>query len=414
MNGSPVALAASNPVSVGETAVTLKLVQAVAAGARVTLDYTVPTVNPIQDLAGYNAAALSGRLVGNATTGDSRAPEFLSATVSGTTAVLTYDEALDPASTPPVGAYQTAFGGHFENVRGVKVAGQTVTLTLATAAAGRDALVVYFKSTVSGVKNLVDYAGNEVAGFEGLDRKPATNVAGDTAAPALTRAAVDGTALKLSYGENHLDRASVPRADAFTVRVEGSPVALAASNPVSVGETAVTLTLAAAVAAGARVTLDYTVPTVNPIRDLAGNDAEPLSGRLVGNAATGDSRAPEFLSATVSGTTAVLTYDEVLDPASTPSVGAYQYSFDLLTHENVRGVKVAGQTVTLTLATAAAGRNAWVLYTRSTASGRQEPCGLCRERGGGICGLRFQVGEQCRWRHDGAFAHVGGGSTARR
>ena len=96
---------------------------------------------------------------------------------------------------------------------------------------------------------------------------------------------VAGRTLTLSYGRM-LDRASVPAAGAFTVRVNGRVVGLAASDPVAVGETAVALKLAAAVAAGARVTVDYTVPTVNPIQDLAGYNAEPLSGRLVGNAAS--------------------------------------------------------------------------------------------------------------------------------
>ena len=70
----------------------------------------------------------------------------------------------------------------------------------------------------------------------------------------------------------------MPAAGAFTVKVNGSPVALAASGAVAVGEAAVTLTLAQAVAAGARVTLDYTVPGDKPIRDLAGNAAAPCSG----------------------------------------------------------------------------------------------------------------------------------------
>ena len=355
VGGSAVGLAASDPVSVGETAVTLTLAQAVAAGARVTLDYTAPTVNPIQNLAGYNAAGFSGQFVGNAASGDTRAPEFLSVTVSGKTVVLTYDEALDPASTPPAGAYLTsADGTNFVNPDVVSVAGHRVTLTMATAVTGV-VLVLYAWPDVAGSAKLADYAGNLAAEFpNSADAKRAINIAGDTTAPLLTRAVVAGRTLTLSYSEA-LDRSSVPAAAAFTVRVGGSAVGLAASDPVSVGETAVTLTLAQAVAAGARVTLDYTAPTVNPIQNLAGYNAAGFSGQFVGNAASGDTRAPEFLSVTVSGKTVVLTYDEALDPASTPPAGAYLTSADGTNFVDPDVVSVAGHRVTLTMATAVTG-----------------------------------------------------------
>ena len=368
VGGSAVGLAASDPVSVGETAVTLTLAAAVAAGARVTLDYTAPTVNPIQDLAGYNAADFSGQFVGNAASGDMRGPKFLSATVSGKTVVLTYDEGLDLASTPSTASFQVSYDGvNYVNPEGVSVAGHRVTLTLATAATG-NVLVTYNRPDAAGFSKLVDYAGNPADEFPDVgDAKLATNTAGDRTAPLLTWAGVDGTALTLSYGEK-LDRGSVPAASAFTVRVGGSAVGLAASDPVSVGETAVTLTLAAAVAAGARVTLDYTVPGDNPIRDLAGNAAADFSGQFVGNAASGDMRGPKFLSATVSGKTVVLTYDEGLDLASTPSTASFQVSYDGVNYVNPEGVSVAGHRVTLTLATAATG-NVLVTYNRPDAAG---------------------------------------------
>ena len=222
--------------------------------------------------------------------------------MSGSTVVLTYDEALDPASTPPTASYQNTYDGtNYETVRGVKVAGQTVTLTLATAAAGRDVEVSYTESTVAGVKNLADYAGNKVAEFPVGAEKTATNIASDTAAPQLTGAEVSGSTLTLSYGENEkLDRLSVPGAAAFTVAVAGSAVDLAASNPVSVGETAVTLTLAEPVFAGETVTLGYTAPTVNPIRDLALRNAGNLSGRSVVNN-TVVATAPPLTRAVVAG-----------------------------------------------------------------------------------------------------------------
>ena len=91
--------------------------------------------------------------------------------------------------------------------------------------------------------------------------------------PALSSAAVNGAALTLTYGEA-LDESSTPATDAFTVTVAGSGRTV---THVSVSGRAVTLTLASAVTDGQEVTVTYTVPGTNPIRDAAGNAAEGLS-----------------------------------------------------------------------------------------------------------------------------------------
>ena len=106
----------------------------------------------------------------------------------------------------------------------------------------------------------------------------ATDPVIDTLPPVLTGATVNGGTLELAYDET-LDGASVPAAGAFAVTAAGSTVTV---NGVSVGGSAVTLTLASAVQANQTVTLDYT-PGTNPIRDGAGNDAAALSGRSVTN-----------------------------------------------------------------------------------------------------------------------------------
>ncbi len=100
----------------------------------------------------------------------------------------------------------------------------------------------------------------------------------DTRPPVLSGATVNGGTLVLAYDET-LDGASVPAAGAFAVTAAGSAVAV---NGVSVGGSAVTLTLASAVQVNQTVTLDYT-PGTNPIQDGAGNDAAALSGRSVTN-----------------------------------------------------------------------------------------------------------------------------------
>ena len=83
--------------------------------------------------------------------------------------------------------------------------------------------------------------------------------------------AVSGAVL-LGFNEL-LDAGSVPGASAFTVTVNDSNVSLAAGDPVRVGGTEVTLTLAAAVTGADTVTVSYTAPGTGAIRDVAGNAA---------------------------------------------------------------------------------------------------------------------------------------------
>ena len=140
--------------------------------------------------------------------------------------------------------------------------------------------------------------------------------------PALSSASVNGAALTLTYGEA-LVGSSTPATDAFTVTVAGSGRTV---TRVSVSGRVVTLTLASAVTDGQEVTVTYTVPGTNPIRDAAGNAAEGLSNDPVRNA------TPETTPPTISivlspghgvplntAITATVTLDN-LDPASYSSL----------------------------------------------------------------------------------------------
>ena len=71
------------------------------------------------------------------------APVLESARADGTSLVLTYAEALDAGSTPAPGAYSvTVSGGADPAVSDVSVSGRTVTLTLATAVTGGQAVTL--------------------------------------------------------------------------------------------------------------------------------------------------------------------------------------------------------------------------------------------------------------------------------
>ena len=110
--------------------------------------------------------------------------------------------------------------------------------------------------------------------------------------PALSSASVNGAALTLTYGEA-LDGNSRPATDAFTVTVSGSGRTV---THVSVSGRVVTLTLASAVTAGQAVTVTYTVPGTNPIRDAVGNEAVGLNNRSVTNTTGAPNAVPEIAS----------------------------------------------------------------------------------------------------------------------
>ncbi|MGP1255241.1 MAG: SwmB domain-containing protein [Kiloniellales bacterium] len=147
-----------------------------------------------------------------------------------------------------------------------------------------------------------------------LTQSPAF-VQGDTSAPQLQSATVNAVALLLTYDEA-LNELSVPAPGDFAVTVD--LVARSVSN-VSVASSAVTLTLASAVAPGEDVAISYT-PSLAPIEDVAGNDAVSLLDLGVTNN-TADTTAP-VLSAPLAAETGATTFDWAVD---TNEVGGTLY-----------------------------------------------------------------------------------------
>ena len=253
-------------------------------------------------------------------------PRLLQRTVNGTTLVLTYDETLDDASVPAVGDFVVQSGGNTINVTQVSVDGSKVTLTLAAPVQPNQAVSIDY---TPGATPIQDASGNDAPPLSGMDVRP----------PRLTRATVNGSTLVLSYDET-LDGVSVPSAGDFVVTAAGSATGV---NGVSVGGSAVTLTLAAPVQANQTVTLDYT-PGANPTQDMAGNDAAALSGQAVTNNTPGSGEgsggggggggggdpsvpgAPASLTATAGDEEVELVWSAPADDGGAPVTG-YEYRY---------------------------------------------------------------------------------------
>ena len=98
--------------------------------------------------------------------------------------------------------------------------------------------------------------------------------------PLLSTATANDTTLKLTY-DVLLNENSVPPASAFTVRVDGTTVRLAGSSPVSISGVVVNLNLTEPVDAGQAVTVNYRMPSSNPIRERASYKAFELLNQPV-------------------------------------------------------------------------------------------------------------------------------------
>ena len=105
---------------------------------------------------------------------DTAAPTFVSATVNGTTLVMTFNEELGAAASLANGAFtvKKGSGGTEQTLSGSpSISGSTVTLTLATAVSATDTAVkvAYTKPTTGTANKVVDTFGNEAATFPDQD-----------------------------------------------------------------------------------------------------------------------------------------------------------------------------------------------------------------------------------------------------
>ena len=109
--------------------------------------------------------------------------------------------------------------------------------------------------------------------------------------PVLQAAEINAAELTLEFS-NTLDTSSRPARSAFEVKVRGAAVSLSSSNPVSISGSTVTLRLGSPVTAGDTVTVSYTAPGANPIKDDAALEApsftdEPVTNNTPNAPATG-------------------------------------------------------------------------------------------------------------------------------
>ena len=144
--------------------------------------------------------------------------------------------------------------------------------------------------------------------------------------PLLTAATVDGDELVLTYSED-LDTPG-PAQSAFSVKVDGG--AGAAPSGVDISGDEVTLTLAAAVTSGQTVTVSYTKPGPNPLRDESGLEAAGFTDESVTNntasAVANAAGQPGITGTPQVGQTLTATLGTIQDADGLPSIFPDDYS----------------------------------------------------------------------------------------
>ena len=300
-------------VSVGDTKVLLTLAPAVRAGETVTVSYTVPGTDPLRDEARNPAAPFADYAVTNivpATAPD--APTNLESTPGDGSVTLRWT-----ASAHDGGSEVT--GHQYRRVR-QKTIGSWQDIELS--APGEANATSY---PVTGLMNDTAYTFEVQARNAEGESGPSNQAraipgAVDATAPVLRSATTTALALGLTYDEN-LDADSEPAPSAFTVTVDGASRTV---TGVAVGDTKVLLTLAPAVRAGETVTVSYTVPGTDPLRDEAGNPAAAFSDYPVTNEVPATAPdAPANLEATPGDGSVTLRWTAPYDGGS--EVTGHQY-----------------------------------------------------------------------------------------
>ena len=298
--------------------------------------------------------ALTALLAGPPPAEAQTSPTLSSAAVDGTTLALVFSESLDDNSTPANSDFEvrkTEPGDPFSTAVSLagtpSISGSTVTLTLESAVKLGDTVTVsYTKPTTNPLR--ASASGN--AQVESFSDQSVTN----NTLPTISSAWVSESSLTIAFDVS-LAAADNLANTAFTVKVDGSAVSLSATEGPSISSSMVTLTLASAIASTttATVTVSYSQPTTGTDNLLRGEGTSGTAGRVASFTDQAASTPPNFVSATVNGTTLTVTFDENLDTASAPTGSAFSLqgsgSLGFVFYFGSGATTISGMTATVTL-----------------------------------------------------------------
>ena len=354
-------------VAISGTKVSLTLVSPVVHGDVVTVAYTKPATNPLQNTAGGQAVSLAAQNVTNNVA--ATIPVYVSSVIENatpSTLTLTYNLSLANI-LPATSAFTVRVNSTARTVTAVAISGTKVSLTLASPVVHGDVVTVAY--TKPATNPLQTTAGGQAVSLA------AQNVTNNVAAtiPVYVSSVIENatpSTLTLTY---NLSLANIlPATSAFTVRVNSTARTVTA---VAISGTKVSLTLASPVVHGDVVTVAYTKPATNPLQTTAGGQAVSLAAQNVTNNAA--ATIPVYVSSVIENatpSTLTLTYNLSLANIL-PATSAFTVRVNS-TARTVTAVAISGTKVSLTLASPVVhGDVVTVAYTKPTTNPLQTTAG---------------------------------------
>lgn len=261
-----------NRISQSGSTVTLYLSSSVSNGEVVRVSYS-PGSYPLQDVRGQNIAGFADYYVRNAY--DTVPPKLTSIEGSGTSIILTYDEALRTTSVPMKSQFSVLANNVPIYVTKVEISGDRVLLTLASSFTKDQNVTI---SYVSGTGGIADLNGN-LAGY--IDLQP-INYA--VIIEGIRSAVVRGDTLTITYSSPLRSVSTFPVSQ-FYVSVNKDNRSI---QSVTVSGNTVTLKLASAVTASQAVEVSYMTGSTL-LYDTSGNAMKSFSALAVTNLTSGTS-----------------------------------------------------------------------------------------------------------------------------
>ena len=319
--------------TVQTNSVALRLSPNVKEGAAVAVSYDAMQAgaNPLQDAAGGAVASFSSLSVTNTT---DTAPVYVSGSVNGTAVRLTFDQALDTESVPPVvsqglsllSAFRVTVNGPRVGYSATSVSGSNVLITLLAPVVPADVVKVQYQLQTNSPIQDTSSPANQMLSF---DPETLTNIT-----PAQASAAtVTGWTLAVTF-TGSLGTDALPAKSAFSA-VSGADNLTISS--ISASGSTLTLRLSAPVSRTAAVRVTYTPPQSNPLVDANNRAVAAFALDATNNTPT----APTVSSATANGTAVTVTFDRSLSSESTTAVSAFSVNSAAPTAATVTNGKLA-------------------------------------------------------------------------
>ncbi len=347
------------------------LSSSVSYGDVITVSYTKPSSNPVQNTSGGQLDSFSAQKVTNNVV--AALPSYVSSSVENnapSSIELTFNLPLANV-VPPASAFNVQVNSSARGVNSVTVSGSKVTLALASAVRHGDNVTVSYTKPSS--NPLQTSSGGQAASF------PAQTVTNRVSAPApvYTESSVENSAPARIVMKFNLTLANiVPATSAFTVTVNS---AVRSISSISISGASVNLNLSSQVAYGDVITVAYTKPSSNPLQTTSGGQAASFPAQRVTNRLSAP--ALVFTGASVENSAPariVMRYNVTLANV-VPAVSAFKVTVNSV-NRTVSSLSISGTTVNLNLSSQVAhGDIITVAYAKPSSNPLQATTGMQAE-----------------------------------